>query len=397
MRALAGKNRAGADGPFFVGAGAYRHHVPATVDHLIQRSEWLTAYTPYQPEVSQGTLQMLFEFQTQVAHLTGMEVANASMYDGSTATAEAVLMARRLTRKDKIILSGGLHPHYRDVVHTYLDNSPNLISLAASPEGQGDILDRIDDDTAAIVIQTPDFFGHLRDVKHAAEAIHAKGGMLIVVVTEVVSLGLLEAPGALGADIVVCEGQSIGNSLNFGGPYVGLMATKKEFIRQMPGRLCGETADADGNRGFVLTLSTREQHIRREKATSNICTNSGLCALAFSIHMGLLGEAGLTRLARLNHERAVRLSKALRAVPNVELLNATFFNEMTIRLPVPAAPIVELLAKADVLAGVPVSRLIPNDPSVENLIVLAATELTTDADIDMLTECLHAALNGDGA
>jgi glycine dehydrogenase subunit 1 len=397
MRVLAGKNRAGADGPFFVGAGAYRHHVPATVDHLIQRSEWLTAYTPYQPEVSQGTLQMLFEFQTQVAHLTGMDVANASMYDGSTATAEAVLMARRLTRKDKIILSGGLHPHYRDVVHTYLDNSPNLISLAASPDGQGDILDRIDDDTAAIVIQTPDFFGHLRDVKRAAEAIHAKGGLLIVVVTEVVSLGLLEAPGALGADIVVCEGQSIGNSLNFGGPYVGLMATKKEFIRQMPGRLCGETVDADGNRGFVLTLSTREQHIRREKATSNICTNSGLCALAFSIHMGLLGEAGLTRLARLNHERAVRLSKALRAVPNVELLNTTFFNEMTIRLPVPAAPIVELLAKADVLAGVPVSRLIPNDPSVENLIVLAATELTTDTDIDMLGECLHAALNGDGA
>jgi len=397
MRALAGKNRAGADGPFFVGAGAYRHHVPATVDHLIQRSEWLTAYTPYQPEVSQGTLQMLFEFQTQVAHLTGMDVANASMYDGSTATAEAVLMARRLTRKDKIILSGGLHPHYRDVVHTYLDNSPNLISLPASPEGQGDILDRIDDDTAAIVIQTPDFFGHLRDVKRAAEAIHARGGLLIVVVTEVVSLGLLEAPGALGADIVVCEGQSIGNSLSFGGPYVGLMATKKEFIRQMPGRLCGETVDADGNRGFVLTLSTREQHIRREKATSNICTNSGLCALAFSIHMGLLGEAGLTRLARLNHERAVRLSKALRAVPGVELLNTTFFNEMTIRLPVPAAPIVELLANADVLAGVPVSRLIPNDPSVENLIVLAATELTTDTDIDMLGECLHAALNGDGA
>ncbi|MEO6015194.1 MAG: aminomethyl-transferring glycine dehydrogenase subunit GcvPA [Devosia sp.] len=397
MRNLASKNRAGADGPFFVGAGAYRHHVPASVDHLIQRSEWLTAYTPYQPEVSQGTLQMLFEFQTQVAHLTGMEVANASMYDGSTATAEAVLMARRLTRKDKIILSGGLHPHYRDVVRTNLANSPNLICLPASPEGQGDILDRIDDDTAAIVIQTPDFFGHLRDVKKAADAIHAKGGLLIVVVTEVVSLGLIESPGALGADIVVCEGQSIGNALNFGGPYVGLMATKKEFIRQMPGRLCGETVDADGNRGFVLTLSTREQHIRREKATSNICTNSGLCALAFSIHMGLLGEAGLTRLARLNHARAVRLSKALRAVPGVELLNKSFFNEMTIRLPVPAAPIIELLAKADILAGVPVSRLIPDDPAVENLIVLAVTELTTDMDIDMLGECLHAALNGDAA
>jgi len=392
MKALAAKNHAAADGPFFVGAGAYRHHVPATVDHLIQRSEWLTAYTPYQPEVSQGTLQMLFKFQTQVAHLTGMEVANASMYDGSTATAEAVLMARRLTRKDKIILSGGLHPHYRDVVSTYLDNSPNLIRLPASPEGQGDILSQIDDDTAAIVIQTPDFFGHLRDVEKAAEAVHAKGGLLIVVVTEVVSLGLIEAPGALGADIVVCEGQSIGNSLNFGGPYVGLMATRKEFIRQMPGRLCGETVDADGNRGFVLTLSTREQHIRREKATSNICTNSGLCALAFSIHMGLLGEAGLTRLAKLNHANAVKLARMLKTVPGIELLNKSFFNEMTIRLPVPAAPVIELLAKAEVLAGVPVSRLIPNDPKVENLIVLAATELTTDSDIEMLAECLTEAL-----
>jgi glycine dehydrogenase subunit 1 len=392
MRGLASKNHAAADGPFFVGAGAYRHHVPASVDHLIQRSEWLTAYTPYQPEVSQGTLQMLFEFQTQVAHLTGMEVANASMYDGSTATAEAVLMARRLTRKDKIILSGGLHPHYRDVVSTYLDNSPSLIRLPASPEGQGDILNQIDDDTAAIVIQTPDFFGHLRDVRKAADAIHAQGGLLIVVVTEVVSLGLLEAPGALGADIVVCEGQSIGNALNFGGPYVGLMATRKEFIRQMPGRLCGETVDADGNRGFVLTLSTREQHIRREKATSNICTNSGLCALAFSIHMGLLGEAGLTRLARLNHATAVKLARMLQTVPGVELLNQSFFNEMTIRLPVPAAPIVELLAKADILAGVPVSRLIPDDPNVANLIVLAATELTTDADIEMLAACLTEAL-----
>jgi glycine dehydrogenase subunit 1 len=392
MRALASRNVAGADGPFFVGAGAYRHHVPATVDHLIQRSEWLTAYTPYQPEVSQGTLQMLFEFQTQVAQLTGMEVANASMYDGSTATAEAVLMARRLTRKDRIILSGGLHPHYRDVVRTYLDNADTLICLPASPEGQGDILSRIDDDTAAIVIQTPDFYGHLRDVKAAADAIHARGGLLIVVVTEVVSLGLIEAPGALGADIVVCEGQSIGNALNFGGPYVGLMATKKEFIRQMPGRLCGETVDADGNRGFVLTLSTREQHIRREKATSNICTNSGLCALAFSIHMGLLGEAGLTRLARLNHSRAVALAKALRAVPGVELLNTSFFNEMTIRLPVPAAPVIEMLARAEILAGVPVGRLEPDNPACENLIVLAATELTTDEDIDMLAVALTEVL-----
>jgi glycine dehydrogenase subunit 1 len=384
MKALAGRNHAAGDGPFFIGAGAYRHHVPASVDHLIQRSEWLTAYTPYQPEVSQGTLQMLFEFQTQVAHLFGMEVANASMYDGSTATAEAVLMARRLTRRNRIVLSGGLHPHYRDTVRTYLGDGPDLICLPASPEGQGDILSRIDGDTAAIVIQTPDFYGHLRDLRAAAEAAHAQGALLIVVVTEIVSLGLIEAPGALGADIVVGEGQSLGNALSFGGPYVGLMATRQSFVRQLPGRLCGETVDADGQRGFVLTLSTREQHIRREKATSNICTNSGLCALAFSIHLSLLGEAGLIRLARLNHANAGRLADALEAVEGVELLNRSFFNEMTIRLSVPAAPVVEALAGHGILAGLPVSRLEPQNPDCANLIVLAATELTTEADIAAL-------------
>jgi len=388
MRALAGKNRAAGDGPFFVGAGAYRHHVPATVDHLIQRSEWLTAYTPYQPEISQGTLQMLFEFQTQVVKITGMDVANASLYDGSTGTAEAVLMARRLTRRSKVVLSGGLHPHYRDVVKAYLKDDADLECLSASPEGQGDILDHIDEETAAIVVQTPDFYGHLRNIRTAADAAHAKGALLIVVITEVVSLGLLEAPGALGADIVVAEGQSIGNALNFGGPYLGLMATRKEFIRQMPGRLCGETVDAAGQRGFVLTLSTREQHIRREKATSNICTNSGLCALAFSIHMALLGEAGFTRLARLNHARAIALADALAGVPGVEVLNKSFFNEMTIRIGKPGADVVEALARRGILAGVPVSRLVPDDPRVANLIVLAATELTTDADIAALAAAL---------
>lgn len=388
MKALAAKNFAAGDGPFFVGAGAYRHHVPATVDHLIQRSEWLTAYTPYQPEISQGTLQMLFEFQTQVAKITGMDVANASLYDGSTATAEAVLMARRITKKSKVILSGGLHPHYRDVVKAYLKDDADLICLSPSPEGQGDILNQIDGTTAAIVIQTPDFYGHLRDLKGAADAAHAQGALLIVVITEIVSLGLLEPPGAYGADIVVAEGQSVGNALNFGGPYLGLMATKKEFIRQMPGRLCGETVDAEGNRGFVLTLSTREQHIRREKATSNICTNSGLCALAFSIHMALLGEAGFVRLARLNHASACKLADALAAVPGVEVLNGSFFNEFTIRVSQPAASMIDRLAGRGILAGVPASRLLPGDPEVESLIILAATELTTDADIAALTTAL---------
>jgi len=393
LRTLGGKNLAAGDGPFFVGAGAYRHHVPASVDHLIQRSEWLTAYTPYQPEISQGTLQMLFEFQTQVANLTGMDVANASMYDGSTATAEAVLMARRLTRRNKIFLSGGLHPQYRDVVRTYVDEDDDLVCLDASPEGQGDIIDHIDETTAAVVVQTPDFYGHLRDIKSLAEAAHEKGALVIIVVTEIISLGLLEAPAALGADIVVAEGQSIGNALNFGGPYVGLMATRQKFIRQMPGRLCGETVDAEGKRGFVLTLSTREQHIRREKATSNICTNSGLCALAFSIHMSLLGEAGLTRLARLNHSRACALADALAAVPGVELLNKTFFNEMTVRLSKPAVEVVEVLAGQNILAGVPVSRLEPGKPELANLLVIAATELTSDDDIAALVSALREALS----
>jgi glycine dehydrogenase subunit 1 len=382
MRALSAKNRAAGDGPFFVGAGAYRHHVPASVDHLIQRSEWLTAYTPYQPEISQGTLQMLFEFQTQVAHLTGMDVANASLYDGSTATAEAVLMARRLTKRNKIVLSGGLHPHYRDVVKTYLGESDDLVILPSNPGGEDNF--SIDDQTAAIVLQTPDVFGMLQDVAKASKLAHEAGALLIVVVTEIVSLGLLEAPGALGADIVVAEGQSIGNALNYGGPYVGLIATRQQFVRQMPGRLCGETVDAEGRRGFVLTLSTREQHIRREKATSNICTNSGLCALAFSIHMSLLGEAGFVRLARLNHARAIALADALEAVPGVELVNSSFFNEMTIRTKKPAATVIEALARRNILGGVPVSRLDPAKPELANLIVLAATELTTDDHIAQL-------------
>ena len=271
---------------FFVGAGAYRHHVPATVDHLIQRSEFLTAYTPYQPEISQGTLQVLFEFQTQICMLTGMDVANASMYDGSTATAEAVLMARRVTRRKKAILSGGLHPQYRAVVENMERFSGgDLVQMTPAIGGPEDLISQIDDETACVVVQYPDFFGQISDYSALAEAAHAKKALLIIVVTEIVSLGAIKSPGSLGADIVVAEGQSLGCGLDFGGPYVGLFATRQKYIRQMPGRLCGKTVDVDGQQGFVLTLSTREQHIRREKATSNICTNSGLMALAFSIHL----------------------------------------------------------------------------------------------------------------
>ena len=378
---MAAKNTAAGSVPFFVGAGAYRHHVPASVDHLIQRSEFLTSYTPYQPAIAQGTLQYLFEFQTQVANLTATEVANASMYDGSTATAEAVLMAQRVTRRRKAVLSGGLHPQYRGVVETVSHMAEDkVVALPPDPTGSEAILDAIDAETACVVVQSPSFYGQLIDLKPIAEKAHAVGALLVAVFTEVVSLGAVEPPGAQGADIVVGEGQSIGNPLTFGGPYVGLFATRQKFIRQMPGRLCGETVDAEGRRGFVLTLSTREQHIRRDKATSNICTNSGLCCLAFTIHMSLLGEAGLRSLALANHASAVKLAESLSKVPGVSVLNDSFFNEFTIRVPGDAATVIDRLAAKGVLGGVPVSRLEPDKPELADLIVVAATEVNTDED-----------------
>jgi glycine dehydrogenase subunit 1 len=379
---MAAKNIAAGSVPFFVGAGAYRHHVPATVDHLIQRSEFLTSYTPYQPEITQGTLQYLFEFQTQVAMLTGMDVANASMYDGSTACGEAVLMAHRITKRKKAVLSGTLHPHYRAVVENISAFGGYAVEALAPalPDQTEDIISRIDDHTSCVVVQGPSFFGDLVDLRAIASAAHARGALLVAVVTEAVSLGIVTPPGDMGADIVVGEGQSIGNGLNFGGPYVGLFATKHKYVRQMPGRLCGETVDAEGKRGFVLTLSTREQHIRREKATSNICTNSGLCCLAFTIHLSLLGEDGFKRLARINHAHAVKLADALSAVKGVEVLSKAFFNEFTIRLPKPAAGVVDALVDKGVIGGLPVSRLIPGDAAVENLLIVASTEINTDDD-----------------
>lgn len=377
---MSAKNTAAGSVPFFVGAGAYKHHVPATVDHLIQRSEFLTSYTPYQPEIAQGTLQYLFEFQTQVAALTGMEVANASMYDGSTGTAEAVLMAHRVTKRRKAVLSGGLHPHYTQVVETLSEMANDeVVALEPDVRASEDILAAIDDSVSCVVVQSPDVFGNLRDLKPIAEKAHAHGALLIAVFTEVVSLGAVVPPGAQDADIVVGEGQSIGNALNFGGPYVGLFAAKSKYIRQMPGRLCGETVDADGRRGFVLTLSTREQHIRRDKATSNICTNSGLCVLAFTIHMTLLGQAGLTRLAEVNHANAVKLADALAGVKGAEVLNESFFNEFTVKLAKPAAEVAEALAARGVLAGVPVSRLLPG-AGLDDLLIVANTEVNTDDD-----------------
>ncbi len=389
---MAACNVAAGSVPFFVGCGAYKHHIPASVDHLIQRSEFLTSYTPYQPEIAQGTLHYLFEFQTQVALLTGMEVANASMYDGSTAAAEAVLMAHRVTKRNKAVLSGNLHPHYAGTIETVSRLSGHEI-VAPAPHGAAeDLSGLIDNTVACVVVQNPDVFGQVRDLKPLAEKVHAAGALLIVAVTEVVSLGLVTPPGEMDADIVVGEGQSIGNALSFGGPYVGLFASRTKFVRQMPGRLVGETVDAEGKRGFVLTLSTREQHIRREKATSNICTNSGLCTLAFTIHLSLLGEAGLRRLAHINHANAVKLADALGKVPGVKVLNETFFNEFTIRVPGDAAQVIEKLAAKGVLGGVPCSRLAPDNPHLRDLIVAASTEVNTDEDRAAYAQALKEVL-----
>ena len=394
---LARKNMAASHHPFFLGCGAYKHHVPATGVHVIQRGEFLTAYTPYQPEIAQGTLQMLFEFQTQVARLYGCDVANASMYDGSTACWEAIGMAGRITKRKKAILSSGLHPHYVSVARTMAKYTGDTLetglpTLSPTTDSK-DILAAIDGDTSCVVVQYPDILGRIEDLSAIAAKAHEHGALMIAVVTEPVALGAIRAPGEMGADIVVGEGQSLGVGLQFGGPYVGLFACKEKFVRQMPGRLCGETLDAEGKRGFVLTLSTREQHIRREKATSNICTNSGLCALAFSVHMTLLGEKGLRDLALLNHALAVQAADRLVKIPGVELVNDSFFNEFTLRLSSEARPVVRALANKKVLGGVSLGRLFPNVAELENGLVVAVTETASEDDIETFATALQEVLS----
>ncbi len=393
MQKLAEKNTPAGRTAFFLGAGAYRHHVPATVDHIIQRSEFLTAYTPYQPEIAQGTLQALYEFQSQVALLLDMEVANASMYDGSTACAEAAMMAARVTKRKKIVFSGGVHSHYVETARTACEAlGLEIVALPAAIDDEAAVTKRLGADVAAVIVQSPNVFGTITDLTKIGEAARGAGALMVATFTECVAFGLIEPSGAMGADIVCGEGQSIGNALNFGGPYVGLFATKEKYVRQMPGRVAGETLDADGKRGFVLTLSTREQHIRREKATSNICTNSGLCQLAWTIHMTLLGEAGLKRLAQLNHEKAVALAEALAKVPGVEVLTKRYFNEIAIRVPGDAQRVVDALAEQGVIGGVAMSRLNPR-AGMDDVLIACATEMSTDEDIAAYAKALKVVLS----
>jgi len=393
LAALAGRNRVAPDLLCFAGAGAYPHFVPSVVDAVILRSEFATAYTPYQPEVSQGTLQATFEFQTLVASLLGLEVANASLYDGSTATAEAVLMARRLAPKaGRVLLAASLPPEYRQVVSTYLEGLPGFecVEVPFAPDGRLDrnALERLlSPAPAGVVVGYPNFFGVVEDLAAIAETVRAAHSLLVTVTPEAMSLGLLRSPGALGADIAVGEGQSFGIPLSFGGPYLGLFATRERYVRSMPGRLVGETVDEQGRRGYVLTLATREQHIRRERATSNICTNQGLCALAATVFLALAGRRGLRELADRNARKARYTLGQLRERTDAELVfSAPFFNEFVVRVP-DARRRHERALERGVLAGVPLDAWYPK---LADTLLVCATEVHTPADVDRLVEALAA-------
>lgn len=389
MEEMAARNTA-ASKPSFLGAGVYSHFSPTVVDHLIQRSEFFTSYTPYQPEISQGTLQYIFEFQTLICQLTGMEVANASMYDGSTAMAEAYLMAQRVTRRDKIVVADSVHPEYREVARTYTQHGDLEIVTAAFDQKTGRVgdLSQLDDKTAALVVQSPNFFGCVENLERLAAAAHKVGALLIVVVTEAISLGILKSPGECGADIVVGEGQSFGIPMSFGGPHVGLFATQEKFVRQMPGRLCGIAYDKNGNRGFVLTLSTREQHIRREKATSNICTNQGLIALAATIYMEAMGKKGLQEVAEQNAQKAAFAARKISEIPGFEIaFSAPTFNEFVVRGSKPATEILEeVRVGGGIVGGLALSKYYEDRP---NEFLVCVTETMKREHIDRLVESLR--------
>jgi glycine dehydrogenase subunit 1 len=391
MESLAAKNTA-ARKTSFLGAGVYSHFSPTIVDHLIQRSEFFTSYTPYQPEVSQGTLQYIFEFQTLVCQLTGMDVANASMYDGSTSMAEAFLMAQRVTRRDKVVIAETVHPEYLAVAKTYTQHGDLTIETVHFDKETGRVLDdelnKLDDKTAAFVVQSPNFFGCIEDLKSLAEKAHAVGALMIVVVTEAISFGLL-SPGASDADIVVGEGQSFGIPMSFGGPHVGLFACKEKYVRNMPGRLAGVAYDKNGNRGFVLTLATREQHIRREKATSNICTNQGLIALAATIYMEAMGKKGLQEVAVQNAQKAAYAAKRISEIEGFSLaFTAPRFNEFVVRAPKAAEEILtKLSSEKDIIGGLALSRYYADNP---NDFLVCVTETNTKEQIDDFVEGLKS-------
>ena len=375
----------------FAGGGAYNHFVPSVVDALSSRGEFLTSYTPYQPEASQGTLQALFEYQSMVADLFGMEVVNASHYDGATALAEAVLMAYRAQREErkKVLLSAGVHPEYRDVIKTYTEVLG--ISLLGWEEGLASpeaLAARLDEETACVVVSFPSFFGDLADYRDLAKKAHEKGVLFVATVDPLV-LGLFEPPGKWGADIVTGEGQSLGNHLSFGGPCLGLFAATKDLVRRMPGRLAGMTQDADGKCGFVLTLSTREQHIRRERATSNICSNQGLAALRAAIYLAVLGKAGVSRVAELCYRRAHYAEERLRSLPGFDVeKRGPFFKEFVLRCPKDAAGLVRSLASQGIVPGVPLSRYFPER---KNELLVCVTEMNDKKSIDALAEALKTA------
>jgi len=391
MEKLANQNTA-ARKTSFLGAGVYSHFSPTIVDHLIQRSEFFTSYTPYQPEVSQGTLQYIFEFQTLVCQLTGMDVANASMYDGSTAMAEAFLMAQRVTRRDKVVIAETVHPEYLAVAKTYTQHGDLTMETVHFDQETGrvlaDDLNKLDEKTAALVIQSPNFFGCVEDLQSLADKAHAVGALLVVVVTEAISFGLLKSPGACGADIVVAEGQSFGIPMSFGGPHVGLFACQDKYVRQMPGRLAGIAYDKNGNRGFVLTLATREQHIRRDKATSNICTNQGLIALAATIYMETMGKKGLQEVAVQNAQKAAYAARKIAEIEGFSMaFSAPKFNEFVVRAPKPASEILESLRTGkDIIGGIALSRYYAENP---NDFLVCVTETNTREQIDNLVEGLR--------
>jgi glycine cleavage system P protein (glycine dehydrogenase) subunit 1 len=386
-----GARNAGAGRISFMGGGAYSHYIPTIVDHILSRSEFFTAYTPYQPEISQGTLQVIFEFQTLVCQLTGMEVANASMYDGSTALAEAVLMAERVTKRSKAVASTATHPQYLEVINTYVQHAGIHLELVPFDEKTGQswqaLAGAIDNETAALVVQSPNFFGCVEDLSALADAAHAKGALLIVAITEAMSLGLLKSPGACGADIVVAEGQSFGVPLSFGGPYVGLFATREKYARQIPGRLVGEAYDKKGRRGFVLTLATREQHIRREKATSNICTNEGLIALAATVYLETMGRRGVQEAAHQCAQKAAYAARAIAKLDGYSLpFTGPYFNEFVVRGPGRAVELLARLGKEKGIdGGIALSRFMPDRP---NDFLVCVTETNSREQIDRLIQAL---------